>query len=82
MLIEARCQGERMNSRQGSKMALRLAWVLIAACSFGAARGQPVVTYKAAVVALTDDSTLRAEFERGLAAKAAAIRQRLGLPPL
>jgi hypothetical protein len=59
-----------VNNLRASEMALRLAWAFITVCSFEAASAQSALTYKAAVVALTDDTTLRAEFERGLVAKA------------
>lgn len=60
-----------MNDRRRSRLLLPLAWIAGAALApFGGAVPQSVVAYKAAVVALTDDTALRAEFERGLVAKA------------
>lgn len=60
-----------MNTRGASRLLRHFAWVLVTALALlGVAEPQGPVTYKAAVVALTDDTALRTEFERGLVAKA------------
>lgn len=56
-----------MNDRRSSRLLLQLAWIAGAVLApFGGAVPQSVVAYKAAVVALTDDTALRAEFERAV----------------
>ena len=71
---------------------MRRHWVMLACAALvfcSTTFAQEVVTYESAVVALTDDAMLRAEFERhqdlivaNVDAARPAIRRRLGLPPL
>lgn len=72
MMVSGRiCTGRgRVTSRRQWRSLVQLAFVLCAVLvPLGTVAPQPV-RYKAAVVALTDDAALRAEFERGLVAKA------------
>ena len=58
---------------------MRRHWVMLACAALvfcSTTFAQEVVTYKSAVVALTDDAMLRAEFEQRLVAKARGHRLR------